>query len=107
MAVPSPSNPSKVNTSGGAFTAQTQGGTLLGNGTVGSVITKAFELLNAVDDNPRVPLPVAADYPAAPTGGMYGLEKFSQVVHSHTKLLGSTSFALSAQLSQVLLLTKF
>jgi len=75
MAVPSPSNPSKVNTSGGAFTAQTQGGTLLGNGTVGSVITKAFELLNAVDDNPRVPLPVAADYPAAPTGGMYGLEK--------------------------------
>ena len=70
MAVPSSSRPSKVNTTGGAFTSQTQGGTLLGNGTVGSVITKAFELLTAVDDNHRVPYPVASAY-----SGMYGLQK--------------------------------
>ena len=74
MAVPSSSRPSKVNTTGGAFTSQTQGGTLLGNGTVGSVITKAFELLTAVDDNHRVPYPVAVAYPGI-AGGMYGTQK--------------------------------
>ena len=31
MAVPTPSRPQLANTAGGSFTAQTQGGTILGN----------------------------------------------------------------------------
>tara|TARA_R110002020_G_scaffold334105_1_gene549483 strand:- start:2661 stop:3338 length:678 start_codon:yes stop_codon:yes gene_type:complete len=49
MAVPSGNN-DKRNTSGGAFTATTEGGTILGNVTTGSVITKALALKdNAVE----------------------------------------------------------
>ena len=49
MAVPSGNN-DKRNTSGGAFTATTEGGTILGNMTTGSVITKALALKdNAVE----------------------------------------------------------
>ena len=49
MAVPSGNN-DKRNTSGGAFTATTEGGTILGNMTTGTVITKALALKdNAVE----------------------------------------------------------
>jgi len=44
MAVPSGNNHLR-NTSGGAFTEQTQGGTVLGNQTTGSIITKALSLV--------------------------------------------------------------
>ena len=55
MAVPS-NNSHLKNTTGGAFAAQAQGGTLLGNSTAGSVITNALPLKDAVDvDNRRVP----------------------------------------------------
>lgn len=57
------------NTTGGAFTDQTQGGTLLGNGTTGSVITKALLLKDAVDANTRVPFPVLL------SNGLYGTQK--------------------------------
>ena len=58
MTVPYGNN-DKKNTSGGAFTATTEGGTILGNETTGDVITKALALKdNAVDWNdgtkPRV-----------------------------------------------------
>lgn len=45
MAVPT-GNSHLKNTSGGAFTEQTQGGTVLGNQTTGSVITKALSLIS-------------------------------------------------------------
>ena len=49
MAVPSGNN-DKRNTSGGAFTATTEGGTILGNMTTGTVITNALALKdNAVE----------------------------------------------------------
>ena len=49
MAVPSGNN-DKRTTSGGAFTATTEGGTILGNMTTGTVITKALALKdNAVE----------------------------------------------------------
>ena len=74
---------------------------------MGSVITKAFELLTAIDDNPRVPLPVASDYPAAPTGGMYGLKKvLAGGTFCVSSCWKSTSFVQSARLSLELLLTK-
>jgi hypothetical protein len=74
MAVPSPSKPALANTTGGAFTEQTQGGTILGNGTTGSVITNAFLLLDAVDDLwNQAAGPVERAYPAG--GGMYGTQK--------------------------------
>ena len=44
MAVPS-GNSHLRNTSGGAFSAQTQGGTVLGNQTTGSIITRALSLV--------------------------------------------------------------
>lgn len=44
MAVPTPSNPAVRNTTGGAFVAQKQGGSVLGNTSVGDVITKALAL---------------------------------------------------------------
>ena len=43
MAVPTGNN-DKKNTSGGTFTATTEGGTILGNETTGTVITKALTL---------------------------------------------------------------
>lgn len=50
MPVPS-GNSDKVNTTGGAFTATTEGGTILGNTSTGAVITKALALKdNATDD---------------------------------------------------------
>jgi len=72
MAVPSGNNHLK-NTAGGAFTSQTQGGTLLGNGTTGDVITKALLLKDAVDAETKVPLPIENSYPAG--GGVYGTQK--------------------------------
>jgi len=69
MPVPSPSAPAVVNTTGGAFVAQNQGGTLLGNGTTGSVITKAFLLKDAVDAETKVPFPVVL------SNGLYGTQK--------------------------------
>ena len=65
MAVPS-SNSHLKNTTGGAFVAQKQGGTLLGNDTVGSVITKSLPIVDAVDADARVPFPVEKD------NGLYG-----------------------------------
>ena len=60
MAVPSSNNHLK-NTTGGAFVAQTQGGTVLGNGTAGSVITNPLLVKDAVDSDSRIPFPVALD----------------------------------------------
>ena len=78
MAVPGASANYLKNTTGGAFAAQEQGGTLLGNGTTGSVITKSFLLLDAVDDTlksygvPEREYPSGA-YPA--NSGIYGTQK--------------------------------
>ena len=78
MAVPGASANYLKNTTGGAFAAQEQGGTVLGNGTTGSVITKAFLLLDAVDDVvksygvPEREYPSGA-YPA--NSGIYGTQK--------------------------------
>ena len=47
MAVPS-SNSHVRNTTGGAFSSQTQGGTIINNDNTGDVITKAFQLNDAV-----------------------------------------------------------
>jgi hypothetical protein len=80
MAVPS-SNSHLKNTTGGAFTTQTQGGTLFGNGTTGSVITKAFLIKDSTDADIKVPLPVER----ASYNGMYGT----------TKALSSGTFAYS------------
>ena len=77
MAVPSNNNHLK-NTTGGAFTEQTEGGTLLGNDTTGSVITKSFPLLTAVDDVSKVYGVVETAYPAGAypaNSGMYGTQK--------------------------------
>jgi len=73
MAVPNGSASYLVNTTGGAFSATVEGGTLLGNGTTGSVITKAFLLKDAVDDTKQSYGPVERAYPAG--GGMYGTQK--------------------------------
>lgn len=67
MAVPS-GNSHLKNTTGGAFVSQNQGGTILGNETLGDVITKALLLKDATDDFPTSPLPVD-------TGNMYGAQK--------------------------------
>jgi hypothetical protein len=73
MAVPNGSASYLVNTTGGAFTAQSQGGTILNNETIGSVITKAFNLLTAVDNDKISYGVVERAYPAG--GGMYGTQK--------------------------------
>lgn len=59
MAVPSGNNHLR-NTSGGAFSAQSQGGTILGNETTGNVITKALVLKDNATDFGRAPIPVEA-----------------------------------------------
>ena len=69
MPVPSSTADYLVNTTGGAFVAQSQGGTLLGNGTTGSVITKALLLKDATDADIKMPFPVAS------TTGIYGTQK--------------------------------
>lgn len=78
MAVPGASANYLVNTTGGAFTEVTEGGTLLGNETTGSVITKSFPLLTAVDDVKKAYGPVERAYPASAypdNSGMYGTQK--------------------------------
>ena len=61
MAVPSSNNHLK-NTSGGAFTATTEGGTVLGNTTTtAGVITKALSLKDNSADFGRIPLPLVRD----------------------------------------------
>lgn len=59
MAVPSSNNHLR-NTSGGAFSAQTQGGTVLGNTTAGDVVTKVLALKDNAADFGRAPIPVQA-----------------------------------------------
>ena len=59
MAVPS-SNNHLANTSGGAFTAQSQGGTILGNTTTGDIITRASSLKDNASDFGKTPGPVEA-----------------------------------------------
>ena len=61
------------NTTGGAFSSQRQGGTLYGNGTTGSVITKAFLVKDAVDNIVKPYGVVLKAYPG--TSGMYGTQK--------------------------------
>jgi len=73
MAVPGASANYLKNTTGGAFTAQTQGGTLLGNETTGTVITKSFPLLTAADDVSKVYGVPERAYPGG--GGIYGTQK--------------------------------
>ena len=59
MAVPS-SNSHLRNTSGGAFSSQNQGGTVLGNTTAGDVVTKVLALKDNAADFGRAPIPVQA-----------------------------------------------
>lgn len=59
MAVPS-SNNHLANTAGGAFTAQSQGGTILGNTTTGDVITRASSLVDNASGFGKTPGPVEA-----------------------------------------------
>lgn len=73
MAVPNGSASYLKNTTGGAFSAQRQGGTLLGNDTTGSVITKSFPLKDAVDDVVKSYGVPERAYPVG--GGMYGTQK--------------------------------
>lgn len=73
MAVPNGSASYLKNTTGGAFEAQRQGGTLLGNDTTGSVITKSFPILTAVDDVVKSYGVPEREYPVG--GGMYGTQK--------------------------------
>lgn len=58
MAVPSSTSDYLRNTTGGAFSAQSQGGTVLGNTTTGTVITKALALKDNATDFPNPPFPV-------------------------------------------------
>ena len=60
MAVPGAYANYLRNTTGGAFSAQTQGGTVLSNTTTGDVITKALALLDNAADFGRIPYPVAS-----------------------------------------------
>jgi hypothetical protein len=69
MPVPNSTSEYLVNTTGGAFVSQRQGGTLLGNGTTGSVITKSFLIKDATDADIKVPFPVAK------SSGIYGTQK--------------------------------
>lgn len=78
MAVPGASANYLKNTTGGAFAAQEQGGTLLGNGTTGSVITKAFLLKDAVDDVVKSYGVPERAYPSdayPDNSGIYGTQK--------------------------------
>ena len=69
MAVPGASSNYLKNTVGGAFSAARQGGTILGNTTLGSVISKALSLIDNAVEYPKSPLPVALD------NGLVGAEK--------------------------------
>lgn len=59
MAVPGASSNYLRNTTGGSFSSTRQGGTILGNTTVGSVISKALSLIDNAIEYPTSPLPVA------------------------------------------------
>lgn len=59
MAVPGASSNYLRNTTGGSFSSTRQGGTILGNTTVGSVISKALSLIDNAIEYPNSPLPVA------------------------------------------------
>ena len=56
MAVPTGNN-HLVNTTGGSFVSANQGGTVLGNQTVGDIVTKALGLNDNAADFGRTPLP--------------------------------------------------
>lgn len=60
MAVPSSNNHLANTSDGGAFVAQAQGGTILGNTTVGSIITRASSLKDNASDFGKTPGPVEA-----------------------------------------------
>jgi len=68
MAVPS-SNSHLKNTANGAFTATTEGGTILGNGTTGSVITKSLLIKDSAVDPGILPGPKAL------ANGLVGAQK--------------------------------
>lgn len=72
MAVPS-GNSHLKNTAGGAYTMQTQGGTILGNGSTGSAITNALLIKDGVDNVVKAYGPVETAYPVG--GGLYGTQK--------------------------------
>jgi hypothetical protein len=80
MAVPS-SNSHLKNTTGGAFVSQSQGGTIINNDNTGDVITKAFQLNDAVADT--------TDSSVLPSEGATG------IYNVHKPLTGGT-FAYSA-----------
>tara|TARA_R100001377_G_scaffold25422_2_gene13787 strand:+ start:4067 stop:4735 length:669 start_codon:yes stop_codon:yes gene_type:complete len=69
MAVPS-SNSHVRNTTGGAFSSQTQGGTIINNDNTGDVITKSFQLNAAVADNTD-----SSVLPSIGASGIYNVAK--------------------------------
>lgn len=72
MAVPS-SNNHLVNTTGGAFTMQSQGGTVLNNETTGSAITNGLTVQDGIDNVKKVRVVPERAYPVG--GGLYGTKK--------------------------------
>tara|TARA_Y100001973_G_scaffold104455_1_gene174390 strand:- start:39 stop:710 length:672 start_codon:yes stop_codon:yes gene_type:complete len=58
MAVPANTGDYLKNTTGGAFVKTNEGGTILGNTSTGTVITKALALKDNSTDFPRSPIPV-------------------------------------------------
>ena len=69
MAVPS-SNSHLKNTTGGAFSSQTQGGTIINNDNVGDVITKALQLNDAVANTTD-----SSVLPSVAASGIYNVAK--------------------------------
>jgi hypothetical protein len=69
MAVPS-SNSHVRNTTGGAFSSQTQGGTIINNDNTGDVITKAFQLNDAVANTTD-----SSMLPSVGASGIYNVAK--------------------------------
>ena len=69
MAVPS-SNSHLKNTTGGAFSSQTQGGTIINNDNVGDVITKALQLNDAVANTAD-----SSVLPSVAASGIYNVAK--------------------------------
>ena len=58
MAVPGNTADYLKNTTGGAFVQTNEGGTILGNTSTGTAITKALALKDSATDFPRSPIPV-------------------------------------------------
>jgi len=69
MAVPS-SNSHLKNTTGGAFSSQTQGGTIINNDNIGDVITKALQLNDAVANTTD-----SSVLPSVAASGIYNVAK--------------------------------